>query len=215
MLCAPNEHCEVVLNELLCFRVGEEEEGGELRLVMLAEEDGERVVGRYEFQLGNYMRAYEELRRNCVELSVQIAPHYSLLYEVFLERTPEALQRIIREHQAAVRFNMHAEVLSDIDSFLPHEITNQNLEQIYRDIRIDEASPLLFSQRFWSPKRARLILSKTSLESMDRSANSLAVDGNRVSLIKLSKSVSTSSDLELSRVRKPHSSVTNVQEMDL
>lgn len=42
------------------------------------------------------MRAYEELRRNCIELSVQIAPHYALVYDVFLERSEAALQRIIR-----------------------------------------------------------------------------------------------------------------------
>jgi hypothetical protein len=50
---------------------------------------------------------------------------------------------------------MHGEVLSEIDSFLPHEITNSNLEEIFREIKIDEASPLLFNQRYWSPKKAR------------------------------------------------------------
>lgn len=42
------------------------------------------------------MRAYEELRRNCIELNVQIAPNYALVYDVFLERSEAALQRIIR-----------------------------------------------------------------------------------------------------------------------
>jgi hypothetical protein len=43
---------------------------------------------------------------------------------VFIERTEEAIQRIIKEHQAARRFNMGDEVISEIDSILPHEITN-------------------------------------------------------------------------------------------
>lgn len=189
---------------------------------MIDEARRERVMGRFEFQLANYMRAYDELRRNCIELKVQICPNYELLYDVFLERTEEALQRIIREHQAAVRFNMHGDMLSDIDSFLPHEITNENLEEIYKDIRIDEASPLLFHQRFWSPKRSRLaasrktsILSKSSERAPETSSNSLISDPNRISLLKISKSASTYSDLELQKLRNPTNSATNIMELDL
>jgi hypothetical protein len=38
---------------------------------------------------------------------------------------------------------------------------------------------------------------------------------NRVSLVKMSKTTSTSSDLDLSKARKLSNTVTNIQEMDL
>ena len=53
----------------------------------VSEAGEERVVGGYEFQLGNYLRAHRELNRSCIELNVQIAEGFILCYEVYLERT--------------------------------------------------------------------------------------------------------------------------------
>jgi hypothetical protein len=51
-----------------------------------------------------------------------------IVYDVFIEKTEEALQRLIQEHETAKKFHMEADDISEIDSFLPHEISNENLE---------------------------------------------------------------------------------------
>jgi len=45
--------------------------------------------------LNNYILAYEEYNRNIVQLDVQIGQNYTIIYDVFLEKTPQALKKII------------------------------------------------------------------------------------------------------------------------
>jgi hypothetical protein len=47
-----------------------------------------------------------------------------IIYDVFIEKTDEAILRIIKEHQTALKFNMHWDAISEIESFLPHEVAN-------------------------------------------------------------------------------------------
>lgn len=43
-----------------------------------------------------------------------------IVYDVFVERTDEALRRLVQEHETARMFNMNGDDISEIDSFLPH-----------------------------------------------------------------------------------------------
>ena len=43
-----------------------------------------------------------------------------IVYDVFVERTDEALRRLVQEHETARIFNMNGDEVSEIDSFLPH-----------------------------------------------------------------------------------------------
>jgi anti-sigma regulatory factor (Ser/Thr protein kinase) len=62
-------------------------EAAEVRLYETAQGGQAKLVGCYEFLLNNYVRAYQELNRNCIELHVQIAENYIIVYDVFIERT--------------------------------------------------------------------------------------------------------------------------------
>jgi hypothetical protein len=84
---------------------------------------------------------------------VQIAENYVIVYDVFVEHTEEALLRLVQEHETAHRLHIAADDISEIDSFLPHEISNQHLEEIYTDIRTKEGSSAHHQHRYWSPKR--------------------------------------------------------------
>lgn len=64
---------------------------------MSIDEDGERKIrGSYQFSLSNYVKAHRELHRNCMEMSVEISPSLMLIYEVFIEKTEEAINLIIQ-----------------------------------------------------------------------------------------------------------------------
>lgn len=112
---------------------------------------------------------------------------------------------------------MQEDAISEIETFLPHEITNENLEEIFREIKIsEEASPLLLSQRYWSPKRKprpasrnSSLLSKTSEKVMESS--NLTVDSNRLSFLRVNKSFSSASHLDPSKVWKFNKSASNIQ----
>lgn len=84
---------------------------------------------------------------------MQIAEDYVIVYDVFVEHTEEALLRLVQEHETAHRLNIADDDISQIDSFLPHEISNQHLEEIYKDIRTKEDDYRHHHHRYWSPKR--------------------------------------------------------------
>lgn len=116
---------------------------------------------------------------------------------------------------------MQEDAISEIETFLPHEITNENLEEIFREIKMgEEASPLLLSQRYWSPKRRprpasrnSSLLSKTSEKVLEGST--LTVDSNRMSFLRVNKSFSSASHLDPSKVWKFNKSASNIQYLDI
>lgn len=83
---------------------------------------------------------------------MQIAEDYVIVYDVFVEHTEEALMRLVQEHETAHRLHIAEDDISEIDSFLPHEISNHHLEEIYKDIRNKEENST-HKHRYWSPRR--------------------------------------------------------------
>ena len=87
------------------------------------------LIGSYQFVLYNYITAYKELRRSCVELSIQISENYAIDYEVYIERTTQALKRIINEHVAGRRLSF-TETLGEDEFFYFRE---ENANDIHND----------------------------------------------------------------------------------
>lgn len=158
----------------------------------------ERAVGGYEFQLGNYLRAHRELNRSCIELNVQIAAGFILSYEVYLERTLEALHKVMYEHEAARK--LADSNCSDHDSFLPDEVANEHMQAELREGQLDR-SPLLLNQRFWSPRRRRP--RKTRASSKVTSSNSIdsSPEDKRLTFMRVKKTESSQVELRPSLIR--------------
>jgi hypothetical protein len=58
---------------------------------------------------------------------VQITEDDVIIYDVFVEHKEKALLRVVQEHETAHRLHMADDDISEIDSFLPYEISNHHL----------------------------------------------------------------------------------------
>ena len=63
-------------------------------------------MGSYEFLLDNYIQANKELHRSCMEMKVEIGVNFIIDYVVYLESTIEALEKIVKEHETAVKLQL-------------------------------------------------------------------------------------------------------------
>lgn len=137
-------------------------------------------------------------------MRVQIAEDYVIVYDVFVEHTEEALLRLVQEHETAHHLHMAADDISEIDSFFPHEISNQHLEEIYKDIRSKEGNPAHHQQRYWSPKgqRPSICLHKDTeeMEKVDHTHSTIVSEHTRAHLLKAHKSIS-SADMSFTLLR--------------
>jgi hypothetical protein len=108
---------------------------------------------------------------------------------------------------------MHGDDISEIDSFLPHEISHHNLEEIYREIKINDASPILHHHRYWSPKRQRGGVIGEEAQKAENSHSTIVSENTRLHSRKLHKAI-TSADMSFSLERRQADEVESQAEAE-
>lgn len=91
------------------------------------------------------------------------------------------------------------------------------MEEIFREIKIDEENSLMFSEKFWSPKGKRnntmktySFESKISEKEAENTNNSIALE-SKISHVKLNKSASSLSLINASDIWKYNQTITNIR----
>lgn len=127
--------------------------------------------------LNNYVVAYNDLHRSCVELSVEIGENFTIEYEVFLERTTQALKRIIDEHSAAKKLSTNDSNEEDEDFYFPHQestFSNGPPESKILRLNSEGKNSLLPPQKMYSPKEQKLLNFSRQKSKIDNFSSTFA-----------------------------------------
>jgi hypothetical protein len=141
--------------------------------------------------------AYNDLHRSCVELSVEIGENFTIEYEVFLERTTQALKRIIDEHSAAKKLSTNDSNEEDEDFYFPQESafsTGPPAESKILRLNSEGLNTLLPPQKIYSPREQKLLNFSRQRSKIDSFSSTFAVPDKPLSpadarphLLKLSR----------------------------